>query len=223
MKKTFALIAACLLALGSMAQTQPAPDSITHSNQDSLRVLTDSLTRLQQQVDMLQAKCDELQQQQEAYTHLSSVIFKQCLLYPLEARFSPKGVQEAITCLNELGIWDNPLYKADCDVYRPMLTNYGRYNSALMDIVEQTASRLQQKQQLMEGYVMTREEASWIAQDIRQMEYFRFYTQRNTPPYRSIIYLDETIDSLLSLIENPQNITVQALSNIIERLRPRQN
>lgn len=231
MKKILTIISACLLATSTMAQdastppTNPSsPTSPTSpSSPDSLQALTDSIARMQQRISLLQAKCDELEQQQEALQHLSSVIYKQCLLYPLETRYSAKGIQEAITCLNELSIWDNPLYKADCDVYRPMLTNYARYNSSLMEIVEHYKNLLQQKQQLMESYRMTRGEASWIADDLRQMEYYQYYSRRNNPPYKSIIYLDDTIDSLINLIENPQNITVQALDSILERLRPRQN
>ena len=247
MRKICTTITACLMAIVAMAQTAnpvvPSTDSIPtvtdsiRTVTDSTQALTDSIARLNaiiaanhdslaskdRQIALLQAKCDEMEQQQGAMTQLSSVIFKQCLLYPLEARYSAKDIQDAITCLNELGIWDNPLYKADCDIYRPMLTSYGRFNSQIMAIVEQSLTRLQQKQQMVEGYRLTREEASWIADDIRQTDYYQYFARRNNPPYKSIVYLDENIENLLNLLNHPEDITIEALNKVLERLRPKQN
>ena len=198
-------------------------DSIAQLN-EFIQMQLDSIAAKDQRIALLEMQCNEQQAQLHALDGLSATIYKQCLLYPLESRYSQQGLQEAIQCLNELNVWDNPLYKDNCDVYRPMLINYGRYNSQLIEMLEEFQQYLQRKEEALgRQYQMNSMEEGELMQALRQQEYFRYYSRRNNPPYQSILYLDNVIDRIANLVSNHEGVSAQALGNIIERLRPRQN
>lgn len=251
MKKYFLCIAALLLPAFAVAQQdQPAalPADTTAVNnvasllqqtlEDSIAVLNgkitelsnlltirqDTIDRREQRIAQLEAQCSELLQQQGAYTQLSDIIFKQCLLYPLEGRYNKKQIQNSIQCLNELDIWENPLYKADCDVYRPMLLHYEQYNSELIALVTDILQLLQRKQELNPNYRFTQLEIdNYLVGKLQQLPYYPFYQKRNNPPYQSIIYLDDVVEKLLAMKDRPDTITPDALNAIIDKLTPKQN
>ena len=238
MKKSFLLAALMLPTMALAQQPEPQPDVQTVNMADEMALLNDSIVQLNsfiqtqldtiaakdQRIALLEMQCSEQQAQLHALDNLSATIYKQCLLYPLESRYNPQGLQEAIQCLNELNVWDNPLYKANCDVYRPMLTSYGRYNTQLIEMLEEFQQYLQRKEDALgRQYQMNSMEEGEFMQTLRQLEYFRYYSRRNNPPYQSILYLDNIIDRLANIVSNHEGISVQTLGNIIDRLRPRQN
>ena len=56
--------------------------------------------------------------------------------------------------------------------------------------------------------------------DLRGLEYYRYYQDRNKDPYQSIIYLDDAIDEFCSILDKGDNIQ-NRISDLIKKLEPK--
>jgi len=154
----------------------------------------------------------------EALNTLNDIIYRQCLLYPMEGRYNAEDVNEAKQCLIGLGLWDNDKYK-NMTVYRDLLDNYGRYNQEIIDFMErQGTNNLKRK-----GWLTSETVGNNIIDDMKQqLEYYPFYEKRNDPPFQSILYLDDVLTDYIKLIKTNGTITEESYQDIINRLKQKE-
>lgn len=136
---------------------------------------------------------------------LDEVIYKQCLLYPLEAKYDKKSVEEAkrsIDAIQRILESPSPQFIKYRDIYFPLLTKYSQYNEELMTCIKK-------QQEFIEatGWSIGNAHRERFKNDIKSLSYYKdCYITRNNPPYKSILYLDNVIDKYLKIIDKTSNV-----------------
>lgn len=172
---------------------------------DSIRHLTEEKNTLKIQKDSL-----------EKYTtFFNETIFKQCLLYPLEGRYDSIFISECKQCLRDMKIQQShsELY----NTYYDLLNDYKNYNDQVKKFLDDQKRSVDLKGELIGAF---KENAK---QKLKGLDYYKnFYLKRNTPPYKSIPYLDEVIDEFLSVL-NSNKLNGKNMQELIEKLEPKTN
>lgn len=181
---------------------------------DSIKELNKSWMEEAELREELAIKLVAADKKLEALNALNDIIYRQCLLYPMEGRYNANVVDEAKQCLIGLGLWQNDDYK-DMKKYRDLLDNYGRYNEEIIGFMEGQANILKKK-----GWLLNNITTDGILKDMEQLGYYRFYKDRNNGKYESIIYLDDVLDSYIKLISTNGTITEESYQKIIDDLKP---
>lgn len=156
-----------------------------------------------------------------------AVLYKQCLLYPLEGRYNPTLIDDALNTISsfaKLGISSNE-FNTYRTTYEPLLTQYKQFNNDLIAHLQDFIGQIEKKQRLMGNDSFTIEYESWKAK-LQALPYYKLYEKRNNPPYKSIIYLDNQIDEYLDLIRKaPKDVNAakKALQDIVKKLQPQQH
>lgn len=178
-----------------------------------IRILEDEVAGLKNENNELlpyKEKYDSLKSKLE---RLDVIIYKQCLLYPLERQYSHKFVSEALN-----SVWSfTDVFKTSKDfnnirnTYEPLVKNYGIYNEELINFFDRTVMiRLNSLDEISA-------DPSFLFDRIKDLQYYKdCYVYRNRPPYNSIIYLDNIIDRFLSLAK--QRPTVKTMKAEIEKI-----
>ena len=181
---------------------------------DSIRQLNKSWKEEAEQREKLAIDLATADKKLEALNALNDIIYRQCLLYPMEGRYNAAYVDEAKQCLIGLGLWQNDDYK-DMEKYRNLLDNYGRYNQEIIGFMEEQANFLKKKEWLLNDITTT-----GILEDMKHLEYYSYYKDRNNGEYESIIYLDDVLDSYIKLISTVGTITEESYQSIVDSLKP---
>jgi len=136
---------------------------------------------------------------------MDAVIYKQCLLYPLEGRYDSLLIKESLRAIQSFyAINKNPSkefteYKA---TYEPLLNKYNQYNTQLRSFFEKELKVIKATQG-----IVSEAHKNKFKSELEMLPYFpECYVNRNKPPYQSILYLDELIDSFLSILEKKGNV-----------------
>ena len=179
---------------------------------DTIRHLTEEKNTLKIQKDSLKIQKDSL----EKYTtFFNETIFKQCLLYPLEGRYDSIFISECKQCLRDMKIQQShpELY----NTYYDLLNDYKKYNDQVKKFLDDQKRSVDLKGELIGAF---KENAK---QKLKGLDYYKnFYLKRNTPPYKSIPYLDEVIDEFLSVL-NSNKLNGKNMQELIEKLEPKTN
>lgn len=188
---------------------------------DSIFMLTSNyekeLSRLQEHLSDLSSQIRQQEEIKKARESVDSVVFRQCLLYPLERPYSASLINQAQRSLTVLGIWDNPKFKSICDIYADLLRHYGDYNRELTELLESKTHLFERMSWTINGTSIEGFRAS-----LRKLSYYTFYIHHNEKPWRSIIYLDEVIDDILKMLDKgPQFVTSERMQELKDRLKPR--
>ena len=192
--------------------------------QNEIQRLSRRNSELEQQnigeLDGLRAKIDELHSVIDAkndtlrwFTALDNTIYRQCLLYPLERRYDAKRINDAIHCIDVIDIKGN--HKKEYDTYAHFLSEYERYNLEIINYLE-----AQKKSLGMKGWVVNDMVRAQADEGLKRTAYYRYYEKRDTDPWESILYLDETIDQYLNLLKKDK-IAEADLQHLIDRLQPK--
>ena len=170
---------------------------------DSIRHLTEEKNTLKIQKDSL-----------EKYTtFFNETIFKQCLLYPLEGRYDSIFISECKQCLKDMKIQEShpELY----NTYYDLLNDYKNYNDQVKTFLVEQKRSVDLKGGLIGAF---KDKAK---QKLEELDYYKkFYLKRNTPPYKSIPYLDEVIYEFLSVL-NSNKLNGTNMQELIEKLEPK--
>lgn len=170
---------------------------------DTIRHLTEEKNTLKIQKDSL-----------EKYTtFFNETIFKQCLLYPLEGRYDSIFISECKQCLKDMKIQEShpELY----NTYYDLLNDYKNYNDQVKTFLVEQKRSVDLKGGLIGAF---KDKAK---QKLEELDYYKkFYLKRNTPPYKSIPYLDEVIYEFLSVL-NSNKLNGTNMQELIEKLEPK--
>lgn len=192
--------------------------------------LTDSIGEMQNELDKfngtikadglniakLNNQVDNLKSKQIAIDHLSDVVYKQCLLYPLEGRYNHRSIEEARYCLTELGIMNNLKYAETCHVYWDMLGNYETFNNELITFLEN-----QMRSFSMKGWKINEVTCENALSRLKQLDYYQYYAKRNQKPWKSIIYIDNVIDDYCAMLQGKKTLNEKSYQGLIDKLKPK--
>lgn len=184
----------------------------------------DSITRCTQKIDSLNSKIDNLNSKintltsqkdslEKYTTFFNETIFKQCLLYPLEGRYDSIFISECKQCLKDMKIQEShpELY----NTYYDLLNDYKKYNDQVKTFLVEQKRSVDLKGGLIGAF---KDKAK---QKLEELDYYKkFYLKRNTPPYKSIPYLDEVIYEFLSVL-NSNKLNGTNMQELIEKLEPK--
>lgn len=187
------------------------------NKEGEISTLTRDKQSLEKDRDSYKQKFDNLTRELEK---LDGVIYKQCLLYPLEAKFNAKSVDEAIRSVDAISsLLKNPSkdFLDTKNIYYPLLKSYYKYNQELLHFVENEIQYVE-----MTDWVIGNSHKQKFSEEIKQLSYYKdCYIKRNIPPYKSIVYLDDIIDSFLSILKKKGNVEID-LKNLLQKLQPNQ-
>ena len=173
------------------------------------RELIKAQQRLQEQSDSLKS----LVELQAAVERLDTLVYRQCLLYPLERPYDEGFVSEALTTLDRLQIKERGLFQNEYATYAPLLRDYKKHTADVVRLLQGVAKRFDKL-----GYKVEPNIVRTVRDLLKASAYYPLYQKRNEPPYRSIPYLDGIIDELLAMIGGKAPLTREYYGRLIERV-----
>lgn len=194
-------------------------DSIAKS--DTIAQLREAIARRNAERQNAQEEATTAQKDKERIEHLLSnvdaIVYKQCLLYPLEARYDSVSVSEAIQAVDAVSrIMQNPSEKFTNykNVYYGLLTQYGTFNSQLLSLLKRERRVLS-----MTNWVVGAHKEKFIT-DLHALPYWKYYVKKDQAPYQSILYLDQIIDKFRNIIKKTGNVKTD-IDNLINDMSPK--
>lgn len=179
--------------------------------------LNDTLKRIREDINRIREENENLRKKEEAQTSLSRIVYKQCLLYPLERRYKKSFVEESMKTIEALNIRTNPKYKETCDTYWNLLERYAEYNNEVLAFLEETKSSFHYK-----DWKINDHSKQGCLKKLNGLPYFLLYKDKDREPYRSISYLDGVIDDFLSMLKGKETLNESNFQKLIDRVRPRE-
>ena len=194
---------------------------------DSISLLLDSIQSLKgnynNDIDSLNnvisSLIDEKKQLEEktkALATVSNIIYKQCLLYPLERKYNKSFVDESVHAINSLGIRNNPKYKEVCNTYWDLLNGYSSYNQEVLDFLKSQYESFELKRWNIPDITK-----NGCKTELMNLRYYSLYKNKDVKPWKSITYLDKVIDDLLSILSGKQPLNEVNFKNLIDRVTPK--
>ena len=173
------------------------------------RELVKAQQRLQEQSDSLKS----LVGLQAALGRLDTLVYRQCLLYPLERPYDERFVSEALTTLDRLQIKQRGLFQNEYATYAPLLRDYKKHTADVAKLLQGVAKRFDKL-----GYKVEPNIVRTVQNQLKASAYYPLYQQRNRPPYRSIPYLDGVIDELQAMLDGKAPLTREYFGRLMERV-----
>ena len=160
----------------------------------------------------------------QAVLSKDAVLYKQCLLYPLEQRYKPDLIDDAlgtVSAFAELGQMSERFQEYK-NTYEPLLKQYGQYNQQLLDYLLSRIEYIEvREKKLGEGRQIPIPD-NWM-KELKDLPYYQeCYIGKDTPPYKSIIYLDDVIDEIKNAIEQNSGLKTE-LQKLAKKLEPKKN
>lgn len=172
----------------------------------------------EEKMNSLKAKYDELV---NAVSTLDGIVYKQCLLYPLEIRYNPEFIAEAVRAVNSFNKFPtakSPDFEQCKRTYLPLLEQYGEYNEELKSFLAQKLEIIK-----MTGNVVRDAHRNRFMRELTQLKYYQdCYKNRNNPPFKSITRLDNTIDKFKAIIAKTGDVSKE-MEELIKSIEPKQN
>ena len=153
-----------------------------------------------------------------------AVLYKQCLLYPLERRYNPALIADALATVNlfaGLGQTSDK-FEEYSNTYQPLLNQYGLYNQQLVDFFQECIGYIEKREEKLGEGGQVSAPKKWL-EELKGLPYYKeCYVGKDAPPFKSIIYLDEVIDEFKVAIEKNDGLKSE-LQNLIKKLEPKKN
>lgn len=161
----------------------------------------------------------------QAVLSKDAVLYKQCLLYPLERKYNPTLISDALSTVDvfaSLGQMSEK-FEAYRNTYEPLLKQYEQYNQQLLDYLRGCIGYIEKREEkLGDGRQISIPKDSWL-NELKALPYYQeCYAKKDTPPFKSIIYLDEIIDDFKSVIEQKGDVKSD-LQKLVKKLEPKKN
>lgn len=161
------------------------------------------------------------------FSTLDAIVYKQCLLYPLEGRYDENLINEALRAAHSfanLSPQKSAEFNECMKTYEPLLHQYEKYNEEIKTFIKHKKQELTQKMTLLKVKTMTVDDsdrANFIS-ELKGLTYYQeCYIHRNDPPYKSILYLDEAIDKFKAIINEKGDVS-KKFNDLIKSLEPKQ-
>ena len=179
--------------------------------------LLDTISQLKTQVVQLKSEIGKKNDTIKIINNLDEIIYRQCLIYPLNRRYDPLLISDAQQCLETMKT--NQSHSAEFDTYHNFLAEYEGFNNEVTSFLNKCKEHLAKKENEREGI-----DPDFISNQKGRLEktaYCEYYKHRNEAPWKSILYLDEVIDDFLKQL-NSRQLTTSSLQELIDRLKPKQ-
>lgn len=178
-------------------------DTITQLRNENASLLND-----------IRLKDDSLRSSKALILSLDNIVYKECLLFPLERRYNAKYIADSKRCLEAMGT--NKSHPIEYKTYYHFLDEYDSFNQDLIKFLKYQSDCLEMKQWDVNELAIKQ------AKDgLNKLPYYKYYVNRNKYPWESILYLDETIDEFLKLL-NSGKLNSKIMKELIQRLQPKQ-
>lgn len=178
-------------------------DTITQLRNENASLLND-----------IRLKDDSLRSSKALILSLDNIVYKECLLFPLERRYNAKYIADSKRCLEAMGT--NKSHPQEYKTYYHFLDEYNSFNQDLIKFLTKQSDCLGRKQWKINDVAINQ------AKDgLNKLPYYKYYVNRNKDPWESILYLDETIDEFLKLL-NSGKLNSKTMEELIQRLQSKQ-
>lgn len=184
-------------------QIQHFQDTISQLRNENASLLND-----------VRLKNDSLKNSNDLIISLDNIVYKECLLFPLERRFNAKYIADSKRCLEAMGT--NKSHPKEYTTYYHFLDEYVSFNQDLINFLRDQEKRLGMKQWKINELAISQAEDG-----LNKLPYYKYYVNRNKSPWESILYLDETIDEFFKLLKSGK-LTSTTMQELIQRLEPKQ-
>lgn len=206
--------------------------TIMRLREDSLS-MQDEISRQKKRIGELEKTADEahaLASQSKkdfetikgAVLSKDAVLYKQCLLYPLERRYNPSLIEDALNTIEVfagLGQMSDKFveYKT---TYEPLLNQYGQYNQQVKAFLQGCIEYIEIREEKLGEGAQIPVPGKWLNELKTSPYYTECYLGKDLPPYRSIAYLDEVIDEFMAVIVQPGPVKPE-LQRLVKKLEPK--
>lgn len=148
----------------------------------------------------------------------NAVLLEQCLLYPLNVRYSPKKINDAlstISIIDSLGISNNSFNTAEARC-KPLLEDYGLYNSQIISYLQKCIMYIKDRQEIG-GISFSLPVDDW-KEELKELPYYKKCYGKNNIPY-----LDNRMDEIIVVFKNHRDVgeTRKALEDIVKKMEPK--
>lgn len=210
---TIALLQQELEALRAGAKREQQEGEALAAARDSVQSLGRELYESRRQLKAMADSLQSLSGLQAAVRRLDTLMYKQCLLYPLERPYEEGFVREALTTLDRLQIKQRGLFQNEYATYAPLLRDYKKHTADVAKLLQGVAKRFDRL-----GYKVEPNIVRTVQSLLKASAYYPLYQQRNRPPYRSIPYLDGVVDDLLAMLDGKAPLTREYFGRLMERV-----
>lgn len=161
------------------------------------------------------------------FSTLDAIVYKQCLLYPLEGRYNENLINEALRAAHSfanLSPQKSAEFNECMKTYEPLLHQYEKYNEEIMNFIKDKEQYLITKMTFRKIKTITVDEGDRtnFINELKGLTYYqKCYIHRNDPPYKSILYLDEAIDKFKAIINEKGDVS-KKFNDLIKSLEPKQ-
>lgn len=155
---------------------------------------------------------------EKGISSMDAIVYKQCLLFPLEKRFNKGLIEDCLMAVNAFAALGGNRSKDfnECKkVYYPLLNEYEKYNTEMISFIEK-----QVVPRIPNGEIIPSHRESLVNKLKAEPYYRNCYINRNKPPYNSIPYLDEAIDKLFKMLNKTGNVESE-LQELLRYLEPK--
>lgn len=193
-------------------------DSISKS--DTIARLMDSLNRRTDKLHDESEKAEAAIRGQERIeyilSHVDEIVYKQCLLYPLEAKYDSTTWSESLQAIDAfININNSPSEKFNKykEIYYDLLKQYPVYYNEILHLLKEERKVLN-----MTCWEVGAHKEMFL-NDMRSLPYWKFYIHRNEAPFKSILYLDNVIDKFKTIVNKSGNVK-NDIDNLINSVSP---
>ena len=193
--------------------------SMNESQSTNLQIehFQDTITQLRKEnaslLNDIRLKNDSLKSSKELLLSLDNIVYKECLLFPLERRFNAKYIADSKRCLDAMGT--SKSHPKEFNTYYHFLDEYASFNQDLINFLRDQEKRLGMKQWKINELAV-----SQAVEGLNKLPYYRYYMNRNKAPWESILYLDETLDVFFSQLKSGK-LNSTTMQELIQRLEPK--
>lgn len=147
---------------------------------------------------------------------VDEIVWKQCLLYPLERRCDTVRIEKATAAVESFEKIGRPSKDfIECKtVYEPLLKSYKTYNSELSECLNEIKKSVVN---LLGGKIKEGKKDIYLGK-IKNLSYYPLYEKRNDEPWQSIPYLDDAYTTVLNIINKLGN--ADEIQAVIDQLTP---
>lgn len=194
-------------------------DSIQKYKKDALQLgasrksCQDSLSHLisenQSLMNAIQVKNDSL----KLFAKLDNMIYKQCLLFPLERRYNPSYINDSKKCLAAMRT--EATYPKDYKIYYHFLDEYEAFNQEVIGFL-----KVQEENLSMKNWKINEIAINQAYDALKDLKYNKYYKNCKNQPWESILYLDETLDEFFKQL-NSRKLNASSMKDLIQRLEPK--
>jgi len=173
-------------------------DSLSHFISENQRLMT-----------IIQVKNDSL----KLFGTLDNMIYKQCLLFPLERRYNPIYINDCKKCLAAMRT--DATYPKDYKIYYHFLDEYATFNQEIIGFLKEQEENLSMKNWKINEIAISQAQDS-----LKGLHYYQYYRNCKNQPWESILYLDETLDEFFKRL-NSGKLNAASMKDLIQRLEPK--